>query len=237
MLRDIDLRIPAGEVVALVGMSGGGKSTLADLIPRFYDVTRGPHHDRRHATSATSRCTSLRAHIAVVTQFTFLFNDTRPRQHRLRRPRTTDDGASRRRRAPPTRTTSSPSCRRATTPAIGELGVRLSGGQRQRLAIARALLKNAPILILDEATSALDTESERLVQEALERLMANRTTLVIAHRLSTVRRADRIVVLSRGQIVESGTHEELLARGREYRKLYELQFGEPEPAAAGGVGA
>jgi subfamily B ATP-binding cassette protein MsbA len=122
---------------------------------------------------------------------------------------------------------------------IGDLGVRLSGGQRQRLAIARALLKNAPILILDEATSALDTESEGLVQEALERLMANRTTLVVAHRLSTVRRADRIVVLVHGEVAENGTHEELLARGAEYHKLYELQFrdldappGIAEPLAA-----
>src|SRR5438132_8203581 len=118
---------------------------------------------------------------------------------------------------------------------IGDLGVRLSGGQRQRLAIGRALLKNAPILILDEATSALDTESEGLVQEALERLMANRTTLVVAHRLSTIRRADRIVVLVRGAIVESGTHDELLTRGAEYRKLYELQFRDVE-SLEGGTG-
>ena len=118
--------------------------------------------------------------------------------------------------------------------AVGDLGVRLSGGQRQRIAIARAILKNAPILILDEATSALDTESEGLVQEALERLMENRTTLVVAHRLSTVRRADRIVVLVRGEIVESGTHEELLARGAEYWKLHELQFGDADAPVADG---
>jgi subfamily B ATP-binding cassette protein MsbA len=115
---------------------------------------------------------------------------------------------------------------------VGDLGVRLSGGQRQRIAIARALLKNAPILILDEATSALDTESEGLVQEALERLMANRTTLVVAHRLSTVRRADRIAVVVRGQIIESGTHDQLLARGSEYRKLYELQFRDSDAPEA-----
>jgi subfamily B ATP-binding cassette protein MsbA len=222
VLRGINLRIPVGQVVALVGISGGGKSTLADLIPRFYDVVTGritiDGVDVRDLALA-----SLREHIAVVTQFTFLFNDsirnniaygdlTRPMEEIVAAAKAANAHGF---------IQEMPSGYETT---IGDLGVRLSGGQRQRLAIARALLKNAPILILDEATSALDTESEGLVQEALERLMANRTTLVVAHRLSTVRRADRIAVVVQGQIVESGTHEELLAHGTEYKKLYELQF-------------
>jgi len=233
VLRNIDLRIPAGQVVALVGMSGGGKSTLADLIPRFYDVNAGritiDGRDIRDLTIA-----SLRAHIAVVTQFTFLFNDTIRANIAYGDPTKTDAQVEAAARAANAHEFIAEMPRGYDT-GIGDLGVRLSGGQRQRLAIARAILKNAPILILDEATSALDTESEGLVQEALERLMANRTTLVVAHRLSTVRRADRIVVLVRGEIVESGTHEELLSTGTEYRKLYDLQFRDvdvpeaPEP--------
>jgi ATP-binding cassette, subfamily B, bacterial MsbA len=230
VLRNVDLRIPVGQVVALVGMSGGGKSTLADLIPRFYDVTSGRITiDGTDVRDVTLK--SLRSHMAVVTQFTFLFNDT------IRANIAYGD---------PSRTTKEiiDAARAANAhdfimefpqgydTAIGDLGVRLSGGQRQRLSIARALLKNAPILILDEATSALDTESEGLVQEALERLMENRTTLVVAHRLSTVRRANRIVVLVRGEIVESGTHEELLARGAEYWKLHDLQFGDADSPVA-----
>jgi subfamily B ATP-binding cassette protein MsbA len=240
VLRGIDLRIPVGQVVALVGVSGGGKSTLADLIPRFYDVSTGritiDGVDVRDLTLRT-----LREHIAVVTQFTFLFNDTirsNIAYGDLARPMDEIVAAA---RAANAHAFIEQLPQGYDTP-IGDLGVRLSGGQRQRIAIARALLKNAPILILDEATSALDTESEGLVQEALDRLMANRTTLVVAHRLSTVRRADRIVVLVDGRIVESGTHEELLARGAEYRKLHELQFRHletpdapvplPEPAPA-----
>jgi subfamily B ATP-binding cassette protein MsbA len=233
VLSHIDLRIPVGQVVALVGVSGGGKSTLADLIPRFYDVSAGRITiDGVDVRDLTLR--SLRAHIAVVTQFTFLFNDTIRNNIAYG-----DPGRSMAEIEAAARAANAHAfiaeLPRGYETEIGDLGVRLSGGQRQRLAIARALLKNAPILILDEATSALDTESEGLVQEALERLMANRTTLVVAHRLSTVRRADRIVVLARGRIVESGTHEELLARGAEYRKLYELQFrdlegSEPSPA-------
>ncbi len=223
VLRDVNLEIPAGRVVALVGMSGGGKSTLADLIPRFYDVTEG----RITIDGIDVRdiqLESLRAHIAVVTQFTFLFNDSVRSNIAYGDPSRSMEEIEAAARAANAHEfiTALP---RGYDTHIGDLGVRLSGGQRQRLAIARALLKNAPILILDEATSALDTESEGLVQEALERLMRDRTTLVVAHRLSTIRRADRIVVVVRGEIVESGTHEELLARGAEYRKLYELQFG------------
>ncbi len=226
VLRHVDLRIPVGRVIALVGMSGGGKSTLADLIPRFYDVTSGritiDGRDIRDFTLA-----SLREHIAVVTQFTFLFNDSIRNNIAYGDPTRSMDEIVAAARAANAHDFIAEMPRGYET-QIGDLGVRLSGGQRQRLAIARALLKNAPILILDEATSALDTESEGLVQEALERLMANRTTLVVAHRLSTVRRADRIVVLVRGEIVEIGTHEELLARGAEYRKLYEMQFRDVE---------
>jgi ATP-binding cassette, subfamily B, bacterial MsbA len=222
VLRDINLTIGAGEVVALVGMSGGGKSTLADLIPRFYDVQQGmvtinDTDVRRYKLG------SLRTQIGLVTQHTFLFNDAvRANIAYGDIDKNLDEVIAAARlanahdfiaRLP-----------NGYDTVIGELGVRLSGGERQRIAIARALLKNAPILILDEATSSLDSEAERQVQEALERLMANRTTLVIAHRLSTVRRADRIVVLVHGRIVEEGTHAQLMARGGEYSKLHDIQF-------------
>jgi subfamily B ATP-binding cassette protein MsbA len=222
VLHHVSLRIPAGRVVALVGMSGGGKSTLADLIPRFYDVTGGAilidGTDIRDLTLA-----SLRAHIAVVTQFTFLFNDTVRANIAYGAPDCSFEEIAAAARAANAQEFIEGLPRGYDT-HIGDLGVRLSGGQRQRLAIARAILKNAPILLLDEATSALDTESEGLVQEALERLMANRTSLVVAHRLSTIRHADQIVVLAHGEVVETGTHDALMLRGGEYRKLYELQF-------------
>jgi ATP-binding cassette, subfamily B, bacterial MsbA len=222
VLRDINLKVRAGEVVALVGMSGGGKSTLADLIPRFYDVGEGRITiDGVDVREYTLR--SLRAQIALVTQHTFLFNDTVRANIAYGDVGKTMEDVVAAATAANAHEFIQALPQGYDTP-VGEFGVTLSGGQRQRVAIARALLKDAPILILDEATSALDTESERLVQQAVERLMVNRTSLVIAHRLSTVRRADRIVVVVRGQIVEEGTHEELLALGGEYRKLYDLQF-------------
>jgi subfamily B ATP-binding cassette protein MsbA len=232
VLREIHLEVRRGEAVALVGRSGAGKSTLADLIPRFYDVTAGrltiDGQDVRAFTLA-----SLRAQIALVTQFTFLFNDTVRNNIAYGDVGTSMDRIEAAARAANAHEFIEKLPQRYDT-VIGELGVKLSGGQRQRLAIARALLKNAPILILDEATSALDNESERLVQEAIERLMAGRTTLVIAHRLSTIQHADRIAVLDQGRIIESGTHGELIGRGGEYRRLYDLQFrNEPRAAAAG----
>jgi subfamily B ATP-binding cassette protein MsbA len=203
-------------------MSGGGKSTLADLIPRFYDVPEGritiDDIDIREYTLA-----SLRAQIAIVTQHTFLFNDT-VRNNIAYGDITQGMDAIMAAAKAANAHEFIMELPDGYDAVIGELGVKLSGGQRQRLAIARALLKDAPILVLDEATSALDNESERLVQGALEVLMRNRTTLVIAHRLSTIRRADRIVVVVRGQVVEQGTHDQLLALNAEYRKLYDLQF-------------
>jgi len=227
LLRDINLHIRKGEVVAIVGTSGAGKTTLANLIPRFFDVTQGriaiDGYDVRDL-----KINSLRAQIGIVTQETVLFNDTVynnicygsrwPSEQQVRE-----------------------AARHALAEdfilemplgyqtMIGERGQRLSGGQRQRLAIARALLKNPPILILDEATSELDSESELLVQRALANLMAGRTVVVIAHRLSTVRRAERIVVIDRGTICEIGTHEDLVSRGGIYQRLYDLQFVDVEP--------
>ncbi len=227
VLRNINLRIKAGEMIAIVGASGGGKTTLVNLLPRFYDVTSGKvlidGVDIRDVTVK-----SLREQIGIVTQQTILFNDSvrnniaygkigEPFEEIVKAaeaayahnfimnlPKGYDTG-------------------------IGEQGVKLSGGERQRISIARALLKNAPILILDEATSSLDSESEIEVQKALERLMQNRTTLVIAHRLSTIRKADRIVVICNGGVVEEGTHETLLEKDGEYRKLYLLQFIDRQP--------
>jgi len=232
VLREIDLEIRRGEAVALVGRSGSGKSTMADLIPRFYDVTSGritiDGRDVRELTLA-----SLRSQMAVVTQFTFLFNDTVRNNIAYGDVGTSMDRIEAAARAANAHEFIGELPQGYDT-VVGELGVKLSGGQRQRLAIARALLKNAPILILDEATSALDNESERLVQQAIERLMDGRTTLVIAHRLSTIRNVTRIAVVDRGRIVEEGTHSELLERSGEYRRLYELQFNDEPLAAAGG---
>jgi len=222
VLHNISLETRAGEIVAIVGSSGAGKSTLVHLIPRFFDVTSGAikidGHDIRDVTLA-----SLRAQIGIVTQETILFNDTVRNNIAYGQPDVTAEAVMEAARAARAHDFILRLPEGYDT-IIGERGLRLSGGERQRIAIARALLKNAPILILDEATSALDTESEALVQSALQTLMSGRTVFVIAHRLTTVRHADRIVVLEGGKISDSGTHEDLLTRLGTYRKLYELQF-------------
>ncbi len=226
VLRNVNLTVPAGTMIALVGESGGGKSTLTKLFPRFHDPVSGAvlwdGIDLRDVSIS-----SLRSHIALVTQETVLFNDTVLHNISYGKPEATlaeveeaariafaDDFIK--------------ELPLGYQTIVGERGVFLSGGQRQRLAIARSLLVDAPLLILDEATSALDAESERFVQRAIANLIRNRTTIVIAHRLSTIRRADTIVVMEAGRIIEMGTHEELLARGGQYRKLYELQFADEE---------
>jgi subfamily B ATP-binding cassette protein MsbA len=224
VLHDVNLEVRAGEVLAVVGSSGAGKSTLVHLIPRFFDVSGGriliDDSDVRDVTLE-----SLRSQIGIVTQETVLFNDTVRNNIAYGQPHVSEkqvEEAARAARAyefirglP-----------KGYNTMIGERGVRLSGGERQRIAIARAILKNAPILILDEATSALDSESESLVQSALQNLISGRTVFVIAHRLSTVRRADRIVVLENGTIADIGAHEELMHKLGTYRRLYELQFAE-----------
>jgi ATP-binding cassette, subfamily B, bacterial MsbA len=231
VLKHINLTIGAGQMVALVGMSGVGKSTLVDLVPRFYDVKSGritlDGVDIRDLTVP-----SLRAQIGIVSQHTFLFNDSVKNNIAYGDPaRTVDDVIAAAKAAHAHEFICA--LPKGYDSVIGELGMQLSGGQRQRLAIARALLKDAPILILDEATSSLDAESERLVQEALENLITTRTTIVVAHRLSTIRKADRIVVLVDGTIAEEGTHEQLLAKNGEYSRLYALQMLEQiEPEAA-----
>jgi ATP-binding cassette, subfamily B, bacterial MsbA len=221
-LHDIELDIHKGEVVAFVGMSGAGKSTLIDLLPRLYDVTSGritiDGHDIRAVTQA-----SLRAQIGVVTQETFLFSDSVYYNIAYGRPDALmADVARAARQAHADEFIAA--CPEGYDTLVGERGVRLSGGQRQRLAIARAFLKDPPILILDEATSDLDAESEFMVQQALANLMRGRTVLVIAHRLATVRNADRIVVVHEGRIAEIGTHDALIALDGLYRRLYALQM-------------
>ncbi len=224
VLHNVNLKVGRGEVLAVVGPSGGGKTTLANLLPRFHDVDSGAvridGHDLRDVTLH-----SLRGQIALVTQQTILFNDTVRSNIGYGSQDCTEDDI-----------------RRAAEAAfalkfieelpegfdtvIGESGARLSGGQRQRVSIARAILKDAPVLVLDEATSALDTESERKVQNALENLMKNRTTIVIAHRLSTIKNADRIIVMQNGRLVEEGTHDQLLQDGGVYQGLHDMQYAD-----------
>jgi subfamily B ATP-binding cassette protein MsbA len=222
VLRNINLDVEPGEILALVGTSGGGKTSMVNLIPRFYDPSRGAIYidgiDIRHTSIA-----ALRSQIAMVTQEPILFNDSVRYNIAYGNPDATASDIENAASAAYARDfiESFPD---GFDTAIGELGGRLSGGQRQRICIARALLKNAPILILDEATSSLDSESEGLVQKALENLMQDRTTFVIAHRLSTIHHARRIVVIVDGQIVEEGQHETLLSRKGEYFKLYNMQF-------------
>jgi ATP-binding cassette, subfamily B, bacterial MsbA len=231
VLRDISLVIPAGTMVALVGESGGGKSTLTKLLPRFHDPTSGQvlwdELDIKDVAIA-----SLRRQIALVTQETVLFNDTVRHNISYGKPEATQAEIEEAARIAFAHDFIQELPHGYDT-VVGERGIFLSGGQRQRLAIARAILVNAPVLILDEATSALDAESERLVQRAIANLVRDRTTLVIAHRLSTIRRADVIVVMEAGRIIEVGTHSELLAHGGQYRKLYELQFADEEAELVG----
>jgi len=223
-LERVSINIPKGNVLALVGSSGAGKTTIADLIPRFFDVTEGcislDGIDIRQISVK-----NLRSLMGIVTQDTILFNDTIRNNisyglpdAELQEIKNASEAANALEfiNALPD----------GFDTIIGEKGTRLSGGQRQRLSIARAILKNPEILILDEATSALDTESERKVQGAIDNLVKDRTVIVIAHRLSTITKADRIIVLDKGEIVESGTHEELLSKNGKYSKLYNIQFGE-----------
>lgn len=222
VLKNINLSIKVGEVIAFVGMSGGGKTSLVNLIPRFYDVSEG--HvliDGQDVRDVTLK--SLRNQIAIVTQQTILFNDTVKNNIAYGDIRRTDEEIYNAARAANAHEfiTKLP---KGYESNIGELGAKLSGGEKQRISIARALLKDAPILILDEATSSLDTESEIEVQDALDNLMKGRTTLVIAHRLSTIRNANRIIALVNGEIVEEGNHESLMAKKGEYYRLHNLQF-------------
>jgi len=222
VLKDISFYVKAGEVIALVGMSGAGKTSLVNLLPRFYDVERGQvlidDTDIRKVTLL-----SLRGQIGLVTQQTILFNDTVRNNIAYGNLKCSDQEIREAAKAANARDFIQRLPQGYET-IIGEQGIKLSGGERQRISIARALLKNAPILILDEATSSVDTQTELLIQQALDELLKSRTALIIAHRLSTIRHADRILVIHKGEIWEDGKHDELLARGGLYARLYDLQY-------------
>jgi ATP-binding cassette, subfamily B, bacterial MsbA len=225
VLQDVSFNAPKGQIVALVGASGAGKSTLVDLVPRFNAPTSGrillDGHDLQTVTLR-----SLRRLTGIVSQDTVLFNDTVRANIAFGAPDAYTDAQVEAAARSANAHDFIRELPQGYDTVLGERGTRLSGGQRQRVAIARALLSDPPILILDEATSALDTESERLVQEAIDRLLAGRTVFVIAHRLSTVEHADQILVLDRGRIVERGKHTELLAQRGAYHRLYTMQFRE-----------
>ncbi|PYJ05111.1 MAG: ABC transporter ATP-binding protein, partial [Verrucomicrobia bacterium] len=229
VLRNLSLEVQPGECLAIVGSSGAGKTTLAGLVPRFFDPDQGQvlvdGQDVREV-----RLADLRRQVSLVLQEAFLFPTTIAENIAYGRPGAARQEIETAARAANAHEFITKLPQGYDTP-LGERGATLSGGERQRLSIARAILKDAPVLILDEPTSALDSQTESAILQALERLMAGRTTLIIAHRLSTVRNADRVVVLRDGQIVESGTHEQLLARAGEYAKLHKLQFGEGKGVA------
>ncbi len=225
VLRDVSMRVEAGKTLAIVGNSGSGKSTLASLLPRFYDIDGGQILiDGTPVSNYTLRC--LRDNISIVTQDVVLFNDTIGNNLAYGQLKSKSDDEIRAAADAAHVADFVDDLPQGFDTMVGDRGILLSGGQRQRIAIGRALLKNAPILILDEATSSLDSQSERRIQEALNELMKNRTTLVIAHRLSTVERADQIIVLDAGRIIESGTHSDLLALDGHYAALYRMQFSE-----------
>jgi subfamily B ATP-binding cassette protein MsbA len=221
ILCDVNLKIEKGKTIALVGSSGAGKSTLADLVPRFHDVTRGELSiDGINIKEYSLK--SLRSQMSIVTQEPILFNDTISNNIKLGKPNATDEEVVQAAKVANAHNFIMQKENGYET-NIGDRGSKLSGGERQRLTIARAVLKNPPILILDEATSSLDTESERLVQDAINNMMQNRTSIVIAHRLSTIRHANEIIVLQKGKIVERGTHDSLMRQNGFYRRLVELQ--------------
>jgi subfamily B ATP-binding cassette protein MsbA len=223
VLRNVSFSAARGDVVAIVGSSGAGKTTLVDLIPRFYPCTRGRILFDGVDTSEFSLA-SLRSLMGIVTQETILFNDTVYNNIMYGSPQASTEAVERAAHAANAHDFILELPGGYDT-VVGDRGAQLSGGQRQRIAIARAILRDPQVLIFDEATSALDSESEALVQEAMDRLLEGRTTFVIAHRLSTIRHADRIVVLDRGRLTEHGTHQELITREGVYRRLYQLQFG------------